>query len=186
MTHYLDIHLLPDPEFPPHQLLGALYSKLHRALVRMQAPTLAVAFPGYSEQAHTLGHVLRLIGPAADLARLMALNWLVGMHDHVKASDPQPVPANATHRLLQRVQAKSNPERLRRRQIKRHGLTEAQALERIPNSATELLSMPFVRLTSASTGQTFPLFLRLGPTQPAVSGSFNAYGLSPTATIPCF
>jgi CRISPR-associated endonuclease Csy4 len=187
MVHYLDIHLRPDPEFSAAHLLAALYAKLHRALVRLEAGNIGVSFPGHDESAHRLGHCLRLIGPVDDLARLMALDWLSGMRDHVNVGGTAPVPANAQHRTLRRVQAKSNPERLRRRQMKRHGLTEAQAQQQVPDSVGERLALPFVQMTSASTGETFRLFLRLGPPQPTlVAGSFNSYGLSTLVTIPWF
>ena len=186
MTHYLDIRLLTDPEFSPHHLLAALYAKLHRALVRLQADTIGISFPGL-HSGSTLGGHLRLIGPAGDLDALMALGWLNGMRDHVAVAPIAPVPEGVVHRALRRVQAKSSPERLRRRQMKRHTLTEAQARSSVPDSAQERLDLPFVQLTSVSTGQTFRLFLRLGPPQPAMpKGHFNAYGLSVTATIPCF
>ncbi len=187
MPNYFDIDLRPDPEFSPAHLLAALYAKLHRALVRVEANSIGVSFPGYDKLAHRLGDRLRLIGPADDLARLMALDWLSGMRDHVSVGGAAPVPANAMHRALRRVQAKSNPERLRRRQMRRHGLTEAQAREQVPDSVGERLDVPFIQLTSASTGLTFRLFIRLGPPQAtSVAGSFNGYGLSTVATIPWF
>lgn len=188
MVHYLDIHLRQDPELTSRQLLAALYAKLHRALVRLKADSIAVSFPLRNESAHSrLGNCLRLLGPANDLARLMALEWLTGMLDHVAVGGIAPVPVDAEHRTLRRVQAKSNPERLRRRQMKRHNLTEAQALERVPDSAVEKLDLPFVQLTSASTGQAFRLYLRLGPPEPAqLTGCFNTYGLSSDATVPWF
>lgn len=187
LTHYLDIHLRPDPEFAANQLLAALYAKLHRALVQLQSNDLAVGFPGYSDKPMGLGTTLRVFGTAQSLAGLMATPWLSGMADHVQANAPALVPPTACHRHLSRVQAKSNPQRLRRRHMKRHGLSEAQAKERIPDSAAESLRLPFIALRSTSTGQAFPLFLRFGPveSQP-VSGTFNAYGLSATATIPWF
>ena len=130
---------------------------------------------------------MRLLGSQQALQALTATGWLSGMHDHVKASGLARVPTDAAHRVLRRVQAKSSPERLRRRLIKRHGLDETQARERIPDSATETLHLPFVQLRSSSTGQTFRLFLSLGAEQPApVSGKFNTHGLSQTATIPWF
>ena len=187
MAHYLDIHLRSDPEFSAAHLLAALYAKLHRALVRLEASSIGVSFPGHGESAHRLGDCLRLIGPADDLTRLMALDWLSGMRDHVKLGEAAPVPSNAQHRTLRRVQAKSNPERLRRRQMKRHGLNQAQAQQQVPDSVAQRLSLPFIQMTSASTGETFRLFLRLGPQQPTlVAGSFNSYGLSTLATIPWF
>ena len=109
------------------------------------------------------------------------------MRDHVNVGALAHVPAGATHRTLRRVQAKSNPERLRRRLMKRHGLDETQARERIPDNAAKTLNLPFLQLRSCSTGQTFRLFLSLGPEQPApASGEFNAYGLSQNATGPWF
>ena len=187
MTHYLDLQLRPDPEISAAHLLAALYAKLHRALVRLEASTVGVSFPGHDQAAHRMGDCLRLIGPAEDLARLMALDWLSGMRDHVNVGGTAPLPATAQHRTLRRVQAKSNPERLRRRQIKRHGLSEAQALQQVPDDIGERINVPFVQMASVSTGQTFRLFLRLGPPQMSwAAGHFNSYGLSTTATIPWF
>lgn len=187
MSHYIDIHLRPDPEFPPHQLMATLYAKLHRVLAQVHANTIGVSFPGYQTVPVTLGSTLRLVGPKFDLERLMEHGWLTGMRDHTKVTPVVAVPTDAEQRSLRRVQAKSSPERLRRRQMRRHGLTEEQARERVPDSAVELLNLPFVRLASASTGQTFPLYLQLGPAMPvAQAGTFNSYGLSALATIPWF
>ena len=187
MHHYIDIHLRPDPEFPPHQLMAALYSKLHRVLVALKVSTIGVSFPGYSEMPPTLGNTLRLLGPEADLNRLMQQDWLKGMRDHTAVCPAAIVPADAVHRALRRVQAKSSPERLRRRQVRRHALTADQARERVPDSAVERLRLPFLQLSSASTGQLFRLYLSLSSPEIANSaGSFNAYGLSGSATIPWF
>ncbi len=187
MSHYIDIHLRPDPECPAHQLMAALYAKLHRVLAKVQASTIAVSFPGYRTVPTTLGDTLRLIGPKSDLVRLMEHDWLTGMRDHTEVAPVAAVPADAVQRSLRRVQAKSSPDRLRRRQMRRHGLTEEQARERVPDSAAEWLSLPFVMLSSASTGQNFRLYLRLGPAMgSAQAGTFNCYGLSTSATTPCF
>jgi CRISPR-associated endonuclease Csy4 len=187
MSHYIDIHLRPDPEFPCHQLMAALYAKLHRVLAQVQASTIGVSFPGYQTVPATLGCTMRLVGPQGDLLRLMEQDWLKGMRDHAEVASVVAVPADTVQRSLRRVQAKSSPERLRRRQMRRHGLTEEQARERVPDSAAELLNLPFVVLASASTGQTFLLYLRLGPAEPTAQvGTFNAYGLSTSATTPWF
>ncbi|GAA0764581.1 type I-F CRISPR-associated endoribonuclease Cas6/Csy4 [Ideonella azotifigens] len=187
MHHYIDIHLRPDPEFAPHQLMAALFAKLHRWLAQTQSQHIGVSFPGYQEAPATLGGTLRLIGPATELTRLMEHDWLQGMHDHADVRTLVAVPPEATQRTLRRVQAKSSPERLRRRQMRRHQLTAEQALERVPDSAAETLKLPFLTLTSTSTGQRFKLFLRLGPSTGAEqAGDFNSYGLSSTATVPWF
>jgi CRISPR-associated endonuclease Csy4 len=187
VSHYLDIHLLQEPEIPTYQLLSALYTKLHRALVRLDTSRIAVCFPDYSQSPARLGSRLRLIGPEADLLRLLALEWRSGIRDYIKVEPVAEVPDNAVQRALRRVQAKSSPERLRRRQMRRHAVTEAEALERVPDTVAEKLNLPFVQLASSSTGQAFRIYLRLGaPETNHVTGEFNAYGLSGTATIPWF
>lgn len=188
MWYYVDIRIRPDMEFPAHQLMSALYAKLHRALVQNGMTTVGVAFPSYCLSPPDLGATLRLLGPASDLDRLMARDWLQGMRDHVAGTPISEVPANAGYRRLRRVQAKSSPERLRRRQMRRHGFTEDEARAAVPASVAERLKLPFVEVASASTGQQFRIFLQLGEaeSQAPLTPEFNAYGLSSTSTIPWF
>jgi len=186
VTHYIDIRLRPDPDFSPDTLFEALFAKLHRALVRHGLGDVGVSFPGYDGD-RKLGVQLRLHGVAKSLDQLMGQIWLKGMRDHVLDGPLTPVPAAVKHRIVRRVQAKSSPERLRRRQMRRHGLSEQQALEKVPACARESLSLPYVLLISRSTGHTFPLFVQHGPllAEPQ-SGRFSSYGLSETATVPWF
>lgn len=187
MDHYLEIRLLPDPEFTPTLLMNALYAKLHRALVAAKSRDIGISFPEVEGEGAGLGGRLRLHGEAEPLRRLMATAWLRGMGDHTHVGEPSPVPARAQHRVVRRVQAKSNPERLRRRLMKRKGISESQAREAIPDSAVQRLDLPFVTLTSSSTGQTFRLFIEHRPPEgSATPGEFSGYGLSPTATVPWF
>ncbi|MDH2434351.1 type I-F CRISPR-associated endoribonuclease Cas6/Csy4 [Pokkaliibacter sp. MBI-7] len=187
MTHYLDIRLRPDPDFTASQLMSALYSKLHRALAAGEHQHIGVSFPRLEQQREALGSLLRLHGKAADLDQLMGQPWLTGMLDHVERSDINPVPAGVSYRALRRVQAKSNPERLRRRYMRRHGVTETEAARHLPDSAAKTLELPFIQMRSNSSGQHFRLFLALGEPQPQpTEGSFNSYGLSQSATLPWF
>jgi len=188
MDHYIDIHLRPDPEFAEHQLMQALYAKLHRALVQLGGDDIGVSFPTFKEAPPALGAHLRLHGRASSLDSLMDSGWLAGMRDHLQVSIVQPVPAAVRHRRVGRVQAKSNPERLRRRAMRRHGIDAEAARQRIPDDAAETLRLPFVQMGSRSTGQSsFPLFIQHGPIQTEpVAGNFNRYGLSKESTIPWF
>lgn len=187
MDHYVDIEVRPDPEFPAHQLMSALYAKLHRALVAQKSMGMGVSFPGVDAQAPHLGTRLRLHASLAALSALLQSDWLAGMRDHVALTPPEPLPPAVQHRAVRRVQVKSSPERLRRRLMRRHSLDEQQARQRIPDESARLAHMPFVQLRSTSTGQSFRLFIDHGPVQPgAVPGDFNAYGLSQGATIPWF
>ncbi|MBP6599632.1 MAG: type I-F CRISPR-associated endoribonuclease Cas6/Csy4 [Giesbergeria sp.] len=187
LSHYIELHLRLDPEVAPTHLLAALYTRLHRALAAQGTTSIAVSFPDYSAERHTLGERLRLHGSEADLQPWATGEWLGSVRDHVNATPLLPVPADTQHRTLRRVQVKSSPERLRRRLMKRHSLTQEQASERIPDSLARTTPLPYVQLASTSTAQQFRLFLALGAAQEAAqTGCFNAYGLSTTATIPWF
>jgi CRISPR-associated endonuclease Csy4 len=201
MDAYLDIILLPDPEFPPAVLMNALFAKLHRGLVgqggnALETPSpnggglgwglpIGVSFPEVKDTA--LGGRLRLHGQAAGLERFMSTAWLAGMRDHIELDPIGPVPTHAKHRVVRRVQAKSNPERLRRRMMARKGVDAERARQAIPDSMAERLKLPYLVLKSQSTGQQFRLFIEhLPPQGRPVDGSYNAYGLSSTATVPWF
>ncbi len=187
MDHYLDIRLRPDPEFTATVLMSALFAKLHRGLVSLGTDGVGVSFPEVEKAPVGLGEKLRLHGTEADLQELMATAWLTGMRDHVQVLPPRPVPRQVRYRTVRRVQAKSSPERLRRRWIRRKGLTEEAARRLVPDTVAERLDLPYVTLTSRSTGQKFRLFIEHGPLlETPVGGRFSSYGLSPTATVPWF
>lgn len=187
MDHFVDIDLRPDAEFAAPHLMSALYGKLHRVLVKLGSTDVGVSFPEHDASVPHLGTRMRLHGKPEALTMLMASEWLLGISDHVVAGPPRPVPAGSTHSRVRRVQAKSNPERLRRRLIRRHRVSIDEALQRIPDSSVELVRLPFVQLRSTSTEQTFRLFIAHDLGQPeAIADVFNAYGLSQTATVPWF
>lgn len=187
MDQYVDIDVLADPEFPAHQLLNALYAKLHRALVAQNSTRIGISFPRHSLKEPHLGTRLRLHGELATLSALLASDWLTGMRDHVTLTQPTRVPETAKHTAVRRVQVKSSPERLRRRLMRRHNLDAQDALQRIPDETARVVALPFVQLRSTSTGQSFRLFIEHRDVQPnAIMGDFNSYGLSQMATVPWF
>lgn len=186
-THYIDLTVVPDPESGVPQLLGALYDRLHLALVQQGLDSIGVSFPGYGVNPRSLGSKLRLHGSETSLRQLFAADWLKGMRDHVRMTDIASAPADAPHRTVQRKQFKTNVERLRRRRMKRKGETAEQAREAIPYSVERTPSLPYLHIRSRSTAQPFCLFIAVGAPGPsAVPGSFNSYGLGGPATIPWF
>jgi len=186
MTHYLELRVRPDPEFPVNILLGALVSKLHLALVQLGANDLGISFPQHEEHP-PLGHMLRLHGTDIRLAELMETDWLRGMRDNLEIGEVDPVPSGVVHRVVRRKQYKTNADRLRRRRMKRHGESYEEASRRIPDTVERKVKTPFVVIRSLSSGQTFSLFIEHGACQPtAVPSSYNTYGLSKTATVPWF
>jgi CRISPR-associated endonuclease Csy4 len=185
MDAYIELQLLPDPEFPPAMLMNALFAKLHRALVSHGKGRIGISFPDVSSR--QLGLSLRLHGQTGDLESLMASNWLQGMRDHLAAFAICPVPDGAKHRIVRRVQAQSTPDRLRRRLIRRKGIGEEEARVAIPDSAAQTLALPSLIVTSQSTQQQFRLFIEHLPPQAEIShGRFTSYGLSNEASIPWF
>ena len=187
MEHYLEIRLLPDPEFTPTVLMNALFAKLHRALVELGSNAIGTSYPEHRDKPPTLGTRLRLHGVAEDLQRLMASNWLSGMRDHISITEIVPVPVGTAYRVVRRVQSKSNPERLRRRLSKRQAIPLEEARQRIPDTVEKRLELPFVQIKSNSNGQAFRLFIEHQPVSSnPTKGEFNCYGLSAVATIPWF
>jgi len=187
MDHYVDLRLLPDPEFSPPLLMNALFARLHRGLVEHRGQDIGVSFPDARDDRPWLGQRLRLHGGEASLRRLLELGWHERLRDHVALGGLDRAPAGARYRVVRRVQAKSSPERLRRRLMARHGVTADEAAARIPDEAARTLTLPFVSLTSQTTGQPFRLFIQQRPVQDTpVVGSFSLYGLSTTATVPWF
>jgi len=186
MDHYLDIKLLPDPEFATALLMNATYSKLHRGLVKLGCDDIGVSFPGYDAKKRTLGDLVRLHGSVTRLSELMEVGWLAGMSDHTQVGRIAPVPEHSQQLKVRRVQVKSSVERIRRRQMRRHNLSPEEVIARIPDSVEERLTLPYLVLKSKSTEQQFRLFVRQERAVATENGVFNAYGLSGTATLPSF
>jgi len=187
MDHYIDITLRPDPEFPPAILMNALFSKLHRGLVDWGGRDIGVSFPDVAPGKRTLGARLRLHGSKASLEQLMSNGWTHGMRDHTEIGATTAVPVETSYRIVRRVQAKSSPERLRRRLMVRKAIEAEEARTAIPDSAAEMLPLPYVEIRSRTTGQQFKLFVEHLPLQASpTSGEFGSYGLSQSASVPWF
>ncbi|MCV6589551.1 MAG: type I-F CRISPR-associated endoribonuclease Cas6/Csy4 [Marinobacterium sp.] len=185
-SHYLQLTLLPDPEFSVHLLMDALLNKLHRALVSQQSDNIGISFPGWHQNPRSLGTQLRLHGSNAALQQLMADNWLRGMNDHLERSAISPVPDSATPGIVRRRHFKTSAERLRRRRMKRHNESYEQATAAIPATVERTPSLPWATLRSASSSQRFQLFIDQQPAKQHQAGRFNCYGLSNQATVPLF
>jgi CRISPR-associated endonuclease Csy4 len=185
MNFFVDIKILPTPELKSSQILNSLYGKLHDYIAKSGATCIGVSFPGHNQI--SLGNIMRLHGCEEDLSKVIALQWLTSFTDYVAVSSPASVPHDAKHRTVSRVQVKSSPARLRRRAIKRHNLSEAEAMSRYPDSIAKETDLPFLQLRSSSTRQAFRLFVKHGPikSEPTL-GEYSAYGLSTDSTVPWF
>jgi len=184
MDHYLEIRVLPDPEFSEEMLMAALFAKLHRALGARGKRDIGVSFPEYSVKP---GAVLRVHGSGQALQELEELSWRKGLNDYCRCGKIAAVPAIKGWRCVRRVQVKSSAARLLRRSVRKGWLTEEEALMRVATTPERRVDMPWLNLKSLSTGQQFRLFfLHDELLSSAVKGEFSSYGLSTGATIPWF
>lgn len=185
MNSYLEIKVLKNPELSKETVLSSVYSKLHQILAQSSCESIGVSFPKHTDI--SLGDTIRLHGTEANLTKLLGLKWLSQFCDYLDVTEVKMAPSSCQYRSVFRVQAKSSPDRLRRRAMKRHQLTLEQAIEKIPDSCQESLSLPYIKMRSDSTKQQFPMFIRHGPImEKKQEGTFNSYGLSNKTTVPWF
>lgn len=184
MDHYIEIRVLPDPEFSEEMLMAALMAKLHRALGQRGKGDIGVSFPAHGIKP---GAVLRLHGEHQGLSELESLAWRKGLNDYCLCTAIKAVPEVNQWRCVSRVQVKSSAPRLMRRSVKKGWITEEEAQQRIRTMEEARTDLPWLNLRSLSTGQSFRLFIRHGELLSApVVGMFSTYGLSGTATVPWF
>ncbi|HDS9359919.1 TPA: type I-F CRISPR-associated endoribonuclease Cas6/Csy4 [Enterobacter cancerogenus] len=184
MDHYLEIRVLPDPEFSEEVLMAALFAKLHRALGARGKGDIGVSFPLHGVKP---GACLRLHGSEQALRELDATSWRKGLSDYCRSTDVLAVPHVQCWRSVSRVQVKSSPQRLLRRSVKKGWLSEAEAQARALTMDAQHTDLPWLNMRSLSTGQPFRLFIRHGGAlSEPVEGTFSSYGLSATATVPWF
>ncbi len=184
MNYYIDIRVLPSSEFSDCILMNELFSRLHKVLVEFGNGEVGVSFPKVNK---TLGDLLRLHGRQPVLQQLMATPWIGGLKDYIAVSGVNPIPENVSHRAVKRIQSKSSAERLIRRSVRKGWLTDEEAALKISDKSEKKLSLPYIRMKSHSTGQSFLLFVEHGPILSSpITGAFTAYGLSAHATIPWF
>lgn len=185
MNYFIDIKILRSGDLPQNLVLSVVFEKLHNSLVEIDSRQIGISFPEH--KTNSLGDLLRLHGSKEYLKRVMETSWLVGLDDYVQVHPIHDIPADCKHRIVRRVQSKSNPDRLRRRAMRRHSLEYSEAVERIPDSAEKLLSLPYLHLRSRSTKQLFPIFVDHGAIlEGEIRGTFSTYGFSTTATVPWF
>lgn len=187
MNYYLDIKVIPDSEFNSQTLLNILFGKLHFALVNLGDKNIGVSFPDFSEETNRLGGCLRLHSSQDVLEQLTKDNWMRGVADYTVLSPVSPVPDSAKFRIVSRVQVKNNPEKERRRLMKRKNITLEEALKRIPDNYGKLIKLPYLEMKSYSVGQRFKLFINHSEIlNESVEGKYSKYGLSSVATVPWF
>ena len=191
MKYYQDITLLPDAEANLGFLWQKVYQQIHLALVENKVgenqSLVAISFPEYLSKAFPLGSKLRLL--AEETALLEGLNlskWLNRLTDYCHYTSIKSIPAVTEYAVFTRKQFNSNVERLARRRAKYKSESYEQALAHFDGFENEQSNLPYLNSQSLSKNERFRLFIQQDKHQNNVSGTFDCYGLSKTATVPLF
>lgn len=191
MKHYCDITLLPDADANLGFLWQKVYQQIHLALVENKVgennSLIAISFPEYGSKAFPLGSKLRLLAEEAALLESLSLSkWLNRLTDYCHYTSIKPVPAVTEYAVFKRKQFNSNVERLARRRAKRKSESFEQALAHFDGYECEQSNLPYINLQSLSKDERFRLFVAQDKHQNNISGTFDCFGLSKTATVPWF
>jgi len=183
MNHYIDILIKPDAEMRENLLLNKVYSKLHKTLFERQASDIGVSFPKYKIK---LGDIIRIHSTDKSLEELQQSNWLGGLKGYCDISSIQVVPEQVKHRTVSRIQTTMSAAKLKRL-IKRGSIKESEAKEYKAKMFQKGLDNPYLELQSVSNGHTHRRYIQFGELLNApISGEFDQFGLSKTATVPWF
>ena len=183
MDKYIDIRLQPDAEMPVNRLLNNVYTKLHKALHDLKSTNIGISFPKYEV---TLGNVLRIHGDKSSLNDLQGLNWIGGMSGYCEVGEIKSVPAAVQFRVISRKQTTMSPAKMRRL-LKRGSLDEEGVKTYKAKMFTKGLDNPYLELVSGSNGYKHRRYIEFGDlADEPVSGEFDHFGLSKTATVPWF
>ena len=196
LRYYQQIDIYDDGEISPGFVWSRLFGLLHPRLVGLKddegLTPVGLSFPGYGKERFPLGTSLRLFAPDKEtLESLQTETLLEDYGDYLRVDSVREVPKTEKYARFYRQQFKNtNPERLARRYAKRHNISFEEALKHYQKLDTEAVvkanKLPYIHLQSASTGQRHRLFIAKETVGEVVAGRFNTYGLSKTATIPCF
>ena len=183
-THYIEIKAIPQVDMLQTEVISFCLQKLHQILPHFEG-RIGLAFPAYGND-KTLGGIIRLFGSENDCDSVYIKSQ--ELRDYVLLSEVMPIPEKVrSYRIYQRVQMKGQSA-IRRAEKRltaqgkwseevRQNMLQKQSIQRI---------YPHAHLKSSSTKQQFILAIKSVYKAKSVEGSFSAYGLSQTATVPHF
>ena len=183
-THYIEIKAIPQVDMLQTEVISFCLQKLHQILPYFEG-RIGLAFPAYGND-KTLGGIIRLFGSENDCDSVYIK--LQEPRDYALLSEVMPIPEKVrSYRIYQRVQMKGQSA-IRRAEKRltaqgkwseevRQNMLQKQSIQRI---------YPHAHLKSSSTKQQFILAIKSVYKAKSVEGSFSAYGLSQTATVPHF
>jgi CRISPR-associated endonuclease Csy4 len=183
MDYYVDVQLLPDAEMRENVLLNMVYTKFHKALFDLNSTTIGISFPKYQVK---LGSLIRIHGSNSDLDTLQKVNWLGALSGYCRISPITKTPETVQYRSVSRIQSNMTQSKLNRL-LKRGSIKPEQVREYKAKLFSKGLDNPYVELQSASNGNKHRRYIQFGDLKSEpISGEFDQFGLSKSATIPWF
>lgn len=183
MDYFFDIKIKPDAEMRENVLLNKVYTKFHKRLCDLNSADVGVSFPDYKLK---LGKILRVHGGEHRLREMQNKSWLGGLSGYCDVSEIQKVPEQVKYRVISRIQTNMSPSKLRRL-IKRGTIKPEEIKQYKAAMFRKGIDNPFLESDSASNGNKHRRYIQFGELQSLfVSGGFDMFGLSKSATVPWF
>ena len=195
-THYVQFQCLPDGQISTGFLMGRLMHALHLTMVNCKTDDghspFGLTFPNHQSapgptEGPPIGHTIRMF--ARDEKSINDVTWaesMAGLTDYVHRTSVRPVGEVDRYAIYRRRQFIGSPEKLIRRAIKRHGLTETEAIKRYADYHPPKANLPFVQMRSDSSQKRFRLYIERTASPPTGQWQFTTYGLSTETALPEF
>ena len=183
-THYIEIKAIPQVDMLQTEVISFCLQKLHQILPHFEG-RIGLAFPAYGND-KTLGGIIRLFGSENECDSVYIK--LQELRDYALLSEVMPIPEKVrSYRIYQRVQMKGQSAiRRAEKRLTAQGKWSEEVRQNILQKQSTQRVYPHVHLKSSSTKQQFILAIKSVYKAKSVEGSFSAYGLSQTATVPHF
>jgi len=183
MDFYIDIVILTDPDLSQPIIMNAAYTNFHKVLFDIRSNQVGVSFPHHKK---TLGDILRMHGSMSDLQELQKQNLLLGLVGYCEMTGISQVPDDASYHTVSRMQINMSQSKLRRL-VKRGSITEEESKRYNLKLPSLHIGNPYVDLVSGSNGQKHRRYIKFGEiVNKPTGGTFDQFGFSKVATIPCF
>ena len=183
MDSFIDIQLKPDAEMREAELSSKVFTKFHKALVTLNTNQIGISFPLVNLK---LGRMFRIHGNVSLLHDLQRLDWLGPLIGYCQIGVISPIPLQVHYRVISSKRSNLSKSKLNR--LIARGSIDKEGEKRYKiKMLSQGFDNPYLDLFSSSTEQVYRKFFDLSSIhdQP-VSGVFDSYGLSKTATIPWF
>jgi len=183
MDFYIELQLKPDAEMRETELSSKVFTKFHKALVKLKTNQIGISFPKVHFK---LGRVLRIHGEENLLKELQELDWLGPLNGYCQLSNTLSVPKNTQYCIIS--EKRSNLSKAKLRRLIARGSIDKEGEKRYKiKMLSQGFDNPYLDLFSSSTQQVHRKFFEFSDLKDKpIDGVFDSYGLSKTATIPWF